>query len=374
MGNAKAEMEASTKTPIINIMINRDSNIGTPKFSPPQFIADPQKATAFCQPVESPNCMLSSYVRLDNAPNATSLITIFSSAGDDCVDIWTLNAIIQDDYLNYMYTTVNTTADDNFHGIMGLGEQTRSELFLDDGVYSLWTRDIADPVATGDLPAANFQGAHPFYMTPTPDGTWLGVYTNLAHASDWWIQNDKLNGFVDITTIATGGILDISLMFGSNPNEVTQRYHAIVGNPVLTPMWALGWNQCKFGDRSTEDYETAVKGYEDNNLPLDTLWMNVDYMEEYRNFEVDTVTFKGLPTFIEGLHNKSMKVVATIIGAIAQRENGDYDAYDTGKVSNVFINTYEGEDDYFTGNALPLDSVYPDWFRNNTTDWWKQMM
>lgn len=51
--------------------------------------------------------------------------------------------------------------------------------------------------------------------------------------------------------IATGGIADISVFFGDDPIEVTKAYHIIVGRPVLTPMWALGWHQSKWGYKST---------------------------------------------------------------------------------------------------------------------------
>ena len=71
--------------------------------------------------------------------------------------------------------------------------------------------------------------------------TWFGVYTNLAAAQDWLVKNDNENGKVDITTIATGGCIDITIMFGADPNEVVQRYHALIGRPKLPPIWALGW-------------------------------------------------------------------------------------------------------------------------------------
>lgn len=60
-------------------------------------------------------------------------------------------------------------------------------MFLADGVYSLWTRDAANPDETGELPAANMYGVHPFYMAQAQDLSWIGVYTNLAAAQDWWI-------------------------------------------------------------------------------------------------------------------------------------------------------------------------------------------
>lgn len=116
-----------------------------------------------------------------------------------------------------------------------MAERTSNDLFLGDGVYSLWTRDEPNPIERGELPASNNYGVHPFYMTQANDSSWFGVYTNLAHAQDWWIANDNVTGVTSLSTIATGGILDVSFVFGDNPIEVTKEYHKIVGAPVLTP-------------------------------------------------------------------------------------------------------------------------------------------
>lgn len=95
-----------------------------------------------------------------------------------------------------------------------MSERVTNDLFLGDGVYSLWTRGAANPIENGELPAANQYGAHPFYMTSASDDTWFGVYTNLAHAQDWWIANDNETGAINLTTIATGGIADVTIVFG----------------------------------------------------------------------------------------------------------------------------------------------------------------
>jgi len=45
---------------------------------------------------------------------------------------------------------------------------------------------------------------------------------------------------------------------GANPDELTKAYHSIIGTPVVTPQWALGWHQCKWGYKSTEMLESIV--------------------------------------------------------------------------------------------------------------------
>jgi alpha-glucosidase len=43
--------------------------------------------------------------------------------------------------------------------------------------------------------------------------------------------------------MATGGIGDMYFFTAKNPVELTQAFHRIVGTPVVTPQWALGWHQ-----------------------------------------------------------------------------------------------------------------------------------
>jgi hypothetical protein len=100
---------------------------------------------------------------------------------------------------------------------MGIFEQVTSDLWLKDGIYSLWSRDSADPVQTGKLPSSNTYGTHPFFMAKTQtdgqgDSAWMGVFYNLANAQDWRIKNDATTGDVSVKTYATGGIGDIFFM------------------------------------------------------------------------------------------------------------------------------------------------------------------
>ena len=53
---------------------------------------------------------------------------------------------------------------EKFKGIIGLSDRVSNSLFLETGVYSLWSRDAADPVETGQAPGNNMYGTHPFFM------------------------------------------------------------------------------------------------------------------------------------------------------------------------------------------------------------------
>ena len=224
------------KSPMINIKI-RPSNRAV--FEVPQEIVDVQTNLGTCT---GDNCALDKYLTVNTEEAPQQLITVSNGNGND---IWKLESLIQDQYINVIKSQVLTKTKEEFVGIIGLAERTVDSLRgLPTGVYSLWSRDSPNDVERGEFPGANIYGTHPFYMYYDQSGTssWVGVYTNLAAAQDWYVTNNDDTGTIDLKTMAAGGIVDVTIMMGADPNEVTQRYHDLIGKPVLTPMWALGWH------------------------------------------------------------------------------------------------------------------------------------
>lgn len=48
--------------------------------------------------------------------------------------------------------------------MLGLLKEKKGDLFIGDGLYSLWNRDVPDPLDAGELPSTNMYSSHPFYM------------------------------------------------------------------------------------------------------------------------------------------------------------------------------------------------------------------
>lgn len=99
---------------------------------------------------------------------------------------YTLNGFQIDELFNHIDQTVHTDKN-HFKGVLGIFEQVSSDLYLQDGIYSLWARDQPDPAQTKTLPSSNMYGTHPFLMAKTQangnnQNGWLGVFTNLANA------------------------------------------------------------------------------------------------------------------------------------------------------------------------------------------------
>lgn len=93
-----------------------------------------------------------------------------------------IDSLVYDDYLNWVKMHVVTEQGDKFRGIFGLGERANFDYFIQDGVYSLWAKDIPTPIDQGKFPAGNMYGVHPYFMYKHKVGSWVGILYNLAAA------------------------------------------------------------------------------------------------------------------------------------------------------------------------------------------------
>jgi alpha-glucosidase (family GH31 glycosyl hydrolase) len=86
-----------------------------------------------------------------------------------------------------------------------------------------------------------------------------------------------------------GGILDIFFFPGPNPEDVVQQYLAIIGRPFLPAYWALGFQQSRWGYANLDAMKTVIQRTIDNQIPLDVAYVDIDYMDHYRDFTIGAV-------------------------------------------------------------------------------------
>lgn len=121
---------------------------------------------------------------------------------------------------------------------------------------------------------------------------------------------------------------------------MTQKYYSLIGFPVLIPQWGLGWNQCRYGYRDVQTLRNVLAGYRDNDFPIDVMWSDIDYMQNYRNFLYDDkLAFKELPDFIKQVHDLGMKYVPILDAGTAARPlpEDNYEEYLEGEKDGVFM-------------------------------------
>lgn len=295
--------------------------------------------------------------------------------------LYRLNGFVMThDHFNYWDVDILTDQP-----LIGLADQVSNKLSLEDGVYSLWTRDVPDPIADKKLPGKNMYGVQPFVVSWSPKIDSVGFFSNNAAAQDWWIKNDSGNKKTNIKMFAAGGIGD-HFIFVSNssgdaqhtngqggPKDVVKQFNYFFGKPLAPPQWALGWHQCRWGYNSTDKLRAVISMYEQEELPLDSIWNDIDYMKDYRDFTIaESNGFGDLPALVDEIHTKNLHYVPIIDAGIALRpyDEDEYLPYLLSDAFGVLVKAWNNADN-FVGMVWPNDAVYLDWFSKEAAHFWR---
>ena len=166
-----------------------------------------------------------------------------------------------------------------------------------------------------------------------------------------------------------GGIIDLFVFNGPSPNAVARQYSDVVGRPVGSPYWGLGLHQCRYGYRDVYDVAEVVANYSAAGIPLETMWTDIDYMDERAIFTVNPNNYPldEMRSLISTLHERNQHYIVMIDPAMAVRDN--YPSLDRAKELDVLMKNEDGSL-YDTGVVWPGRVVFPDWFANKTSQWW----
>uniref|UniRef100_G3U1B0 Sucrase-isomaltase n=1 Tax=Loxodonta africana TaxID=9785 RepID=G3U1B0_LOXAF len=249
--------------------------------------------------------------------------------------------------------------------IYGIGEHNHKR-FRHDLYWKTWpifTRDQT-PADIHDLFASN----HTFFMCiEDTSGRSFGVFLMNSNAMEIFIQPPPV-----VTYRVTGGILDFYIFLGDTPEQVVQQYQELIGLPAMPAYWTLGFQLSRWSYTSLDVVKEVVKRNRDAGIPYDTQVTDIDYMEDKKDFTYDTVAFKGLPEFVQDLHDHGQKYVIILDPAISigKRANGAaYETYDRGTAQHVWVNESDGTTPII-GEVWPGLTVYPDFTSPQCIDWW----
>jgi alpha-glucosidase (family GH31 glycosyl hydrolase) len=275
------------------------------------------------------------------------------------------NFVFSDKYLEMGFLVDSTS-------IYGFGERHR-HFELRPGNYTAWT-DGRDNLNDQGTLGYNLYGDHPFVLVRLNDNTFVGIFFKNSNAKT--LEYIRVGyGQSVLNFRAIGGILDFYTFIGDTPEDVIRAYHKLIGSPYFPPFWALGFHQGSLQYANIKNLTNVVDGYDNAKIPLESIWLDMKYMNNYQNFLVDKVNFPNLPLFSDKLHKKHQKVVTVIQAGLKADEAYSYykQASSQGKLIKSTQNPGLHNGDLI-GEGPMGKCAYIDFSHNNITEFWVNAM
>lgn len=239
----------------------------------------------------------------------------------------------------------------------GLGERTG---FLDKKGrrWTNWATD--DPHHHPDTDP--LYQAHPFLLAKEGERAW-GLYLD----ETWRTVFDLAFTDPETSLVYTEGpTFDLYLIPGPAPLDVVRAYTALTGRAPLPPLWALGYHQCRWSYPDEKTVRKVAEGFWERDIPLEALWLDIDYMEGYKVFTHDPHRFPDLGRLAGDLRARGVKLVAIVDPGVKKEEG--YPVYEEGRARGYFVRNRKDEE--LVGAVWPQPAVWPDFTREEVRDWW----
>eukprot|EP01028_Stygiella_incarcerata_P012292 TRINITY_DN747_c0_g1_i3.p1 TRINITY_DN747_c0_g1~~TRINITY_DN747_c0_g1_i3.p1 ORF type:complete len:655 (+),score=82.08 TRINITY_DN747_c0_g1_i3:113-2077(+) len=263
------------------------------------------------------------------------------------------NMVFEDHYLS-IGTTLEVSSQPN---IYGFGERIHSFRLDPTGkTYTMFTADH------GNNPDTNLYGVHPFY---------LEMRNGKAHGA-FMLNSNAMDAIINLDSIEfkmIGGIFDMFFFMGDTPDEVVAQYHDVIGHPNLIPYWVLGFHQCRWGYKNLDEVKSVVANYSAHDLPLETMWSDIDYMDQYKLFTTDPVNYPAqkMGDFVKELHSNGQKYIV-IVDPGVKVEDG-YHMYEDGLKRKVYIMDKDNTQP-IRNRVWPGITVFPDFTNPDANAFW----
>ena len=167
---------------------------------------------------------------------------------------------------------------------------------------------------------------------------------------------------------AEGGPIDYYVLYGPDPKQVLRTYAWLTGLPPLPPLWSLGFQQSRFSYESESRVREIAARLRADKIPADVLYLDIDFQQEHRPFTVDTKQFPHFDQMLSDLKRDNFHVVAITDLHIARLPGASYTPYDSGVAGDHFVKNADGST--YVGTVWPGPSVFPDFTRQKTREWW----
>ena len=208
---------------------------------------------------------------------------------------------------------------------------------------------------------ASLYGSHNLVLFSGKDGV-FGAYFDDPGAVTFDLGYTCSN---EAVITSENGDLSVYVIDGESLIDLVKQFRQLIGKPYLPPKWGLGYIQSRWGYVTADDLRAVVAGHREKHIPLDTVSMDIDYMDDFKDFTWDVAKFPDLPGLTAEFAADHVRVMP-IIDAGVKVQPGD-PTYDEGMAKGYFCKKADGET--FIGAVWPGKAVFPDFLREEVRQW-----
>ncbi|HYE08634.1 MAG TPA: TIM-barrel domain-containing protein, partial [Patescibacteria group bacterium] len=239
--------------------------------------------------------------------------------------------------------------------ILGLGENQRG-INKRGGFYESFCTD--EPLHTAGKKA--LYGAHNFIVVDGPES--FGIFIDFPGKVSFdvgFTHKDKLEVMIQ------GTDADIYILKGKGLRDITRSFLKAIGQVYAPPKWAFGYQQSRWGYETVADVEKIANSFMENDIPCDSIYLDIDYMQDFKDFTVNEERFPSFGEFVGKMKAKGFRLVPIIDAGVKIEK--DYEVYEEGVQKGYFCMDAAGEP--FVAAVWPGKVHFPDFLNEDAQRW-----
>ena len=147
--------------------------------------------------------------------------------------------------------------------------------------------------------------------------------------------------------------------------SIIKTFRDLIGRSYIAPLWAFGFQQSRWSYPTKDAVLDIIKGYKEAGIPLECVYLDIDYMERYKDFTIDANKFPNFKNFVDAMKKENIHLIP-IIDAGVKIEDG-YDCYEEGIKNNYFCTDEDGKP--FEAAVWPGLCHFPDVLNKDAREW-----
>ncbi|MCL5271587.1 MAG: DUF5110 domain-containing protein, partial [bacterium] len=163
-----------------------------------------------------------------------------------------------------------------------------------------------------------------------------------------------------------GSDFDLYIFDAADKLAIIHEYLELTGAPFVPPKWAFGFQQSRWSYPDETTIHDVAGRFRANDLPCDAIYMDIDYMDHYKVFEIDRRRFPDFARFAGEMKAMGFKLMP-IVDPGVKIEKG-YRIYEEGRRGGYFCLDEHGRD--FVAACWPGVVHFPDFLRPEVRRWW----